>query len=112
MQQPTPRLFTPGAGLPEAGLPGDRGARIAARSAFETLQLTFLDALEGTPRAEWLRAQVRGAEEPLDLWLLRAPMFMALAGGDAEHRMRRQALRRGLDTLFPDLEPASGFVPL
>ncbi|HLL20303.1 MAG TPA: hypothetical protein VK439_16105, partial [Rubrivivax sp.] len=59
-----------------------------------------------------LRELVRGAEEPVDLWLLRAPVFAALNGAEPEYRGRRQMLRRGLDSMFPDLEPASGFIPL
>jgi hypothetical protein len=104
-----PRHFTPGATLTEAGLPGDRHARIAARRAFVALKLTFLHALQDAPGDEWLRHQIRSAEEPVDLWLLRAPVFAALAGQDSERRSRRQMLRRGLDSVFPDLEPASAF---
>lgn len=104
-----PRHFTPGATLHEAGWPGDRHARIAARRAFVALKLTFLHALQDAPADEWLRHQIRSAEEPVDLWLLRAPVFAALAGQDSEHRNRRQMLRRGLDSVFPDLEPASAF---
>lgn len=83
---------------------------MAARRAFVDLKLTFLHALAGAADVDWLCAQVRAAEEPVDLWLLRAPVFAALAGGGPEQRLRRQQLRRGLDTIFPDLEPASGFV--
>jgi hypothetical protein len=106
MQNLAPRDYTAG-----AGMPGDRGARLAARQAFVSLKVTFLQVLEHLHGAEWLRVQVLGAEEPVDLWLLRAPMFEALDGSDAEHRGRRQALRRALDAVFPDREPASGFVP-
>jgi hypothetical protein len=106
-----PRHFTPSAGLPGAGLPGDRHARIAARRAFVALKSTFLHALEHTADADWLRNQVRAAEEPMDLWLLRAPVFAALAGHGAELRSRRQMLRRGLDTIFPELESDSLFAP-
>ena len=102
-----PRHYTPG-----PGLPGDRVARIAARRAFVALKLTFLHALEDTAGTDWLRHQVRSAEEPVDLWLLRAPMFEVLSGSDASQRSRRQLLRRGLDSVFPDLEPASTFTPL
>lgn len=106
--QIAPRDFTPG-----AGLPGDRGARLAARQAFVSLKLTFLEALELLPNADWLRVQVRAAEEPVDLWLLRAPVFAALTGVDTEQRSRRQMLRRSLDSMFPDLDgPHSGFAPL
>ena len=75
MHAAAPRHFSPG-----AGLPGDRGARSAARRAFVELKLDFLHALAGVPAADWLHAQVRSAEEPVDLWLLRAPVFAALAG--------------------------------
>lgn len=97
--------------MPGAGMPGDRGARMAARQAFVDLKLTFLHALLDTPGADWLRAQVRAAEEPVDLWLLRAPVFAALAGTSHDARQRRQQLRRGLDSVFPDLDPPSGFTP-
>ena len=100
----SPRHFSPG-----AGMPGDRSARLAARQAFVQLKLTFLDALQHASDADWLRAQVRAAEEPVDLWLLRAPVFMALSGPTPEQKRRRQQVRRGLDSVFPDLEPASAF---
>ena len=109
MHDISPRHFSPGAGLPGAGLPGDRSARMAARTAFVQLKMTFLDALAQAADVDWLRAQVRAAEEPVDLWLLRAPVFMALAGTAPEQKRRRQQLRRGLDSVFPDLEPASAF---
>lgn len=102
-----PRDFTPG-----AGLPGDRGARIAARQAFVSLKRSFLDALQTVPTAEWLRVQVRAAEEPVDLWLLRAPVFAALGRIDADSRSHRQRLHRSLDTIFPDLETGSAFMAL
>jgi hypothetical protein len=111
-QQPvSPRHFSPGANLPGPGMPGDRGARLAARQAFVDLKLTFLQALDGTSSSDWLCAQVRAAEEPVDLWLLRAPVFAALAGTDTARRQRRLVLRRGLDSMFPDLDPPSGFAP-
>jgi hypothetical protein len=101
-----PRHFSPG-----AGMPGDRAARLAARQAFVDLKHTFLRTLQGADDAEWLCAQVRAAEEPVDLWLLRAPVFAVLSGPAAELRQRRQQLRRGLDSVFPDLEPPSAFSP-
>ena len=102
--QVAPRHFSPG-----ASLPADRSARLAARRAFVELKLSFLDALADVPDAAWLRLQVQKAEEAVDLWLLRAPVFAALAG--ASQRPRRQALRRGLDSIFPDLDLESAFVP-
>ncbi|MCY7315093.1 MAG: hypothetical protein LH480_05585 [Rubrivivax sp.] len=106
-----PRHFSPGAGLPGAGLPGDRGARLAARQVFVDLKLSFLAALEQADDAEWLRTQVRAAGEPVDLWLLRAPVFSLLAGTAPEQQQRRRQLRRGLDSVFPALDPASAFGP-
>jgi hypothetical protein len=107
-----PRHFMPSPGLPGAGLPHDRMARVAARQAFVVLKATFLHAVEdldGTD-GDWLRHQVRAAEEPSDLWLLRAPVFAALDGVCNERRGRRQTLRRSLEAMFPDSAPASGFV--
>lgn len=108
-----PRHFVASPGMPGVGLPSDRLARIAARRAFVVLKSSFHEAvsdLAGT-QAEWLRRQVRAAEEPTDLLLLRAPVFAALADGGLEHRQRRHALRRGLAALFPQMEtaPTSGF---
>ncbi|MFY9514020.1 MAG: hypothetical protein WAQ05_23910 [Rubrivivax sp.] len=103
-----PRHFLPSPGLPGAGLPHDRLARLAARRAFVELKLNFQQAvaeLEGHD-GQWLRRQVRSAEEPNDLWLLRAPVFEALAGSSAAQRQRRRTLRRCLDSHFPDSEPA------
>jgi hypothetical protein len=92
-------------------MPGDRRARAAAHQAFADLKLTFLYALEGAPEAERLRSEVVEAEEPLDLWLLRGSAFAALDGVDLDHRGRRQMLRRGLDTLFPDEEVRGASLP-
>lgn len=105
-----PRHFSP-ATFALIGEPGDRRARTAARDAFTSLKLTFLQALEAEPGIDWLRSQVRNAEEPFDLWLLRGPVFDILTGVVEDQRSRRQLLRRGLDSVFPDLDPASGFIP-
>jgi hypothetical protein len=109
------RLFTQSGDLASAGgLPGDRVARIAARRAFVELKQTYLLALAAATDEEagWLRNQVRAAEQPVDLWLLRAPVFAVLSGTDPDRRRRRQMLRRGLDSLFTDTQPPSSFVPL
>lgn len=102
-----PRDFTVG-----AGMPGDRGARIAASQAFVLLKHSFLEALAPTSDTQWLRHQVLAAEEPVDLWLLRAPVFAALGGVDEACRQRRQSLRRSLDSVFPELDETSDFTPL
>jgi hypothetical protein len=125
MQPPVPRHIQPeAASALIAGMPHERAARVAARRAFVDLKQTFVEALnsiDGGPafawgniaatqpapaasRIDWLRRQVLLAEEPVDLWLLRAPMFAALTGLDPERRRHRQALRRALEALFPDSE--------
>jgi hypothetical protein len=96
------------------GMPGDRHARLAARRAFVELKQTFLQSLADLeePRFDGLRHQVRGTEEPLELWLLRAPVFAALSRPEPDFRRRRQLVRRALDAVFHDGEPTSGFGPL
>ncbi|MGN6527875.1 MAG: hypothetical protein ACTHL8_15925 [Burkholderiaceae bacterium] len=86
------------------GLPADRTARIAARRAFVGMKALFLRAVENLEhrKAAWLRAQVRAAEDPVDLWLLRGPLLAALREDDREDtRKLRAELYRTLDTTFP-----------
>lgn len=114
MHTQSPRDFTPGNFMPGIGLPGDRLARMAARRAFVELKQSFILAVAdlNDTHAEWLRSQVRAAEEPVDLWLLRAPIFAALAGASPERRRSRQMLRRCLDSVFHESQPASAFASL
>ncbi len=94
-----------------AGMPADRIAAIAARRAFVALKLTFVDAaanIDGS-QALWLRQQVRAAEEPMDLWLLRASVFSALDGSHPERRQLRQRLRRALDAVFAEPQQTTAF---
>jgi hypothetical protein len=97
-------LIAPGEHNVGAGMPGDRRARAAANQAFTDLKQTFLYVLADATGADRVRRQVEQAEEPLDLWRLRAPAFAVLDGVDLDQRGRRQLLRRGLDTLFPEDE--------
>jgi hypothetical protein len=114
MQAATPRHFTQAASQAQIGMPGDRNARVAARRAFVDLKLTFMQALADLqdPGFEWLRSQVRGTEEPVDLWLLRAPVFAALSSPGPEYRQRRQLVRRALDSVFHDSELPTAFSAL
>jgi hypothetical protein len=107
-----PRHHLSRAALSGVGMPQDRQARIAARRAFVNLKQTYLLAIEALPgpRAEWLRFQVRHAEEPADLWLLRAAVFDALPS--QAYRSERDTLQRGIESLFPRQNPSSGFTPL
>lgn len=108
-----PRHFVPEAALPGAGLPGDRLARLAARRVFVGLKQDFMAAVAclDDDRGRWLREQVRRAEEPEDLLLLRGHVFASLSGDEEGCCKRRRLLRRSLDSLFPDSAPRSGFVP-
>jgi hypothetical protein len=109
MNPTAPRHHVSRTALDGAGMPHDRRSRIAARRAFVNLKQTYLLAIDAVPgpRADWLRNQVRRAEEPADLWLLRAAVFDALPtrGKSPE----RDTLQRGISTLFPSVGPDSGF---
>jgi hypothetical protein len=90
--------------LPGVGLPQDRHARIAARRNFVALKQQFMAAiarLDGL-RDQWLRRQVYQCHQPDDLWLLRGAVFAALGLHDETSRRTRDALRRVLDSVFPD----------
>lgn len=88
----------------DSGLPQDRAARIAARRAFVDMKLLFMRAVAHLTdrKGEWLRQQVRLANEPIDLWLLRGPVLVALRQGDGGTRGLRAELYRGLDMIFPE----------
>ena len=90
--------------LPGPGLPQDRHARIAARRSFVDLKQQFMSAIESLDgvRGDWLRHQVRQANAPVDLWLLRGAVFAALQTQDEHSRRTRSDLHRLLDSAFPD----------
>jgi len=97
-------------GFGHGGMPQDRAARLAARRAFVDMKLLFQRAtapLEDR-KGEWLRQQVRLANDPMDLWLLHGPVLRALSLDDQRHRGIRAELYRSLDSIFPE---AFGFDP-
>jgi hypothetical protein len=108
---PAPRQFHTSGWLPGAGLPHDRASRLAARRAFVELKQVFIAAIDsvGGDDGQWLREQIRAAEDPSELWLLRAPVMRVLSLRDEATRQWRQRLRRSLATLFPDTETVTGF---
>jgi hypothetical protein len=85
-------------------LPGARSARIESRRAFVEMKQLFMRAVENLEhrKGAWLRAQVRGAEDPIDLWLLRGPLLATLREDDVATRTMRAALYRTLDRTFPE----------
>jgi hypothetical protein len=90
--------------LPGVGLPHDRHARIAARRTFVALKQRFMVAVSEVSgqRADWLRFQVRQAQEPVDLWLLRGMVFDALGREGPTTERTQGELSRALDSVFPD----------
>ena len=87
----------------DAGMPADRHARIAARRAFVGMKQLFGRAVENLEhrKGAWLRAQVRAAEDPIDLWLLRGPLLAALREDEVATRKLRAELYKSLDNTFP-----------
>jgi hypothetical protein len=93
------------AAAPEtADEPLTRSARTESQRAFVEMKQLFMRAVENLEhrKAAWLRAQVRGAEDPIDLWLLRGPLLAALREDDVATRTMRAALYRSLDRTFPE----------
>src|ERR1700742_479121 len=90
--------------LDHVGLPAARPARIESRRAFVEMKQLFMRAVENLAhrKGAWLRAQVRAAEDPVDLWLLRGPLLSALREDDVATRTLRAALYRTLDRTFPE----------
>jgi hypothetical protein len=89
----------------QSGLaPHDRRTRISARRTFVQLKHCFIDAVGSMagPRGDWLRHQVRQANEAVDLWLLRSAVFNGLPAGSADGQRVRSELHRALDVAFPD----------
>jgi len=87
-----------------AGIPDTRSARIETRRAFVEMKQLFMRAVENLAhrKGAWLRAQVRAAEDPIDLWLLRGPLLATLREDDVATRTMRAALYRTLDRTFPE----------
>ena len=87
-----------------AGIPDVRSARIETRRAFVEMKQLFMSAVENLAhrKGAWLRAQVRAAEDPIDLWLLRGPLLATLREDDVGTRAMRAALYRTLDRTFPE----------
>ena len=90
--------------LDHVDLPATRSARIESRRAFVEMKQLFMRAVENLEhrKGAWLRAQVRTAEDPIDLWLLRGPLLATLREDDVATRTMRAALYRTLDRTFPE----------
>jgi hypothetical protein len=88
-----------------AGLPSDRAARLAARRTFVDMKQLFMRAVANLagPKGLWLQHQVRLANDPHDLWVLRSALLVALhKQDDKATRQIRGEVYRGLDNGFAD----------
>jgi hypothetical protein len=85
-------------------LPTARSTRIESRRAFVEMKHLFMCAVEHLEhhKGVWLRAQVRAAEDPIDLWMLRGPLLATLREDDVATRTMRATLYRTLDRTFPE----------
>jgi len=89
--------------LDPMGVAATRSARIESRRAFVEMKQLFMRAVENLEhrKGAWLRSQVRGAEDPIDLWLLRGPLLATLREDEVATRTMRAALYKSLDRTFP-----------
>jgi hypothetical protein len=96
------------------GLPSDRLARMAARRAFVDMKQVFMRAaadVDGTI-GEMLQQRVRNANEPVELWRLRAVLLASLPTRHERTLIHRIELHRQLDTLFPFNECDTEVIPM
>ena len=77
----------------------DRPSRIAARRNFVHVKRCFMAVMEHVDgrRGQWLKQQVRHANEAIDLWLLRGAVFDALSPHGPELRTE---LQRALESVM------------
>ncbi|HEY6512872.1 MAG TPA: hypothetical protein VI032_12880 [Burkholderiaceae bacterium] len=82
------------------GQVADKSSRIAARRSFVHVKRCFMAVLEHVDGrgGQWLKHQVRHANEAIDLWLLRGAVFDALSPRGPELRTE---LQRALESVMP-----------
>src|SRR5215510_3681831 len=84
--------------------PIEHSDRVAERRNFVHVKRCFMAAVERVDgrRGQWLRHQVRQANEPVDLWLLRGAVFDAVSarGPVAAHELRLE-LQLALASVMP-----------
>jgi len=90
------------AGAP-AATDDDRPGRIAARRSFVHVKRCFMAAVDRVDgrTGQWLRHQVRHANEAIDLWLLRGAVFDALSPRGIAAQELRCELQRALECVMP-----------
>jgi len=85
------------------GLPADRMAHMAARRAFVEMKQVFMRAAADVQGSlgDKLQQRVRAANQPVELWRLRAVLLASLPAGHERALVHRIELHRQLDSLFP-----------
>jgi hypothetical protein len=88
-----------------ANLTPERTARMAARQAFVDLKRAFIDAAALIPgeSGDRLRQHVRQANDPLELWHVRA-LIVSLLPGDQDERaaFARRRVKAQMQNVFAD----------
>ena len=81
----------------------DRPGRIAARRSFVHVKRCFMAAVDRVDgrSGQWLRHQVRHANEAIDLWLLRSAVFDALSPRGPAAQELRSELQHALECVMP-----------
>jgi hypothetical protein len=105
----TPRHYMPAAPAAPViawlagGRADDKPGRIAARRNFVHVKRCFMAVMEHVDgrRGQWLKHQVRHANEAIDLWLLRGAVFDALASRGPGALQLRTELQRALESVMP-----------
>jgi hypothetical protein len=91
-----------------------RQQRIDARRAFVATKLVFMDATAdlATSAAPLITRQVRNAKVPGDLWALLPTLLASLPCGAACTAAHAEALARRLESLAPEPDTDTSYVPL
>ena len=84
------------------GYADDKPARIAARRSFVRVKRCFMAVMEHVDgrRGQWLKHQVRHANEAIDLWLLRGAVFDAWAPRGPGAQQLRIELQHALESVM------------
>ena len=88
--------------------------RMAARRAFVEMKQVFMRAaadVDGTV-GDLLRQRVRAANEPMELYRLRAVLSASLPSQHERTPLHRLELHRQLDSLFPHDNTSTAVAPL
>lgn len=112
---PQARAFLATRALAAMGSPEDEHlARVAARRAFVEMKQVFIRAAAdvGGTVGELLQRRVRAANEPMELYRLRAVLIASLPSQHERTPLHRLELHRQLDSIFPQDNKSTTVMPL